>query len=187
MAGLQATALEAEFMPSRLLIGTDVLKGLGYKTFTSPLTGELLVAYPRITPDVAVLHVQRCDEYGNAQIEGVTAIDLLLAKASGRVIVTTEKIVPVEDMMKIPAVTNLPSTFVDAVVESPFGAHPTSCYPYYTYDLWHLASYIESSRNWKIGDYLQKYVRGVSSFESYLAQVGENALKRVRMQQRWHD
>jgi len=183
MAGLLATAFEAEFIPSKLLIGTDVLKGLGYKTFKSPLTDELLVAYPRIKPDVAVLHAQKCDEYGNTQVEGVIAIDLLLAKASRKVIVTAEKIVPVEDM-KVPAETNLPSNFVDAVVESPFGAHPTSCYPHYTYDLWHMISYIESSRNGKMEDYLQKYVRGVNSFESYLAQVGENAIKRVKVQER---
>ena len=184
MAGLLATTFEAEFIPSKLLIGTDVLKGLGYKTFKSPLTGELLVAYPRIEPDVAILHAQRCDEYGNVQIEGVTAIDLLLAKASGRVIVTAEKIVSVEDMMEVPTRTNLPSTFVDAVVESPLGAHPTSCYPHYTYDLWHMVFYIESSRNGKMEDYLKKYVRGVNSFESYLALVGEKAVKRVRVRER---
>ncbi|MEM3382038.1 MAG: CoA transferase subunit A, partial [Candidatus Bathyarchaeia archaeon] len=68
--------MNAEFIPSRLLLGTDVLKSLGYKTFRSPLTGEVLVAYPRITPDVALLHVQRCDEYGNAKVDGVLAIDL---------------------------------------------------------------------------------------------------------------
>ena len=181
MSGLQANAVGAEFIPSKMLMGTDVLKALGYKTFRSPLTGEELVAYPKITPDVAVLHVQRCDEYGNAQIEGVTSIDLLLAKSSKRVILTAEKIVSTEEMMKVPARTNLPSTFVDAVVEAPYGAHPTSCYPYYTYDLWHMNSYIEASREGKVDEYLQKYVRGAGSFESYLAQVGEQSKGRIRV------
>ena len=181
MSGLQANAIGAEFIPSKMLMGTDVLKALGYKTFRSPLTGEELVAYPKITPDVAVLHVQRCDEYGNAQIEGVTSIDLLLAKSSKRVILTAEKIVSTEEMMKVPARTNLPSTFVDAVVEAPYGAHPTSCYPYYTYDLWHMSSYIEASREGKVDEYLQRYVRSVGSFESYLAQVGEQSKGRIRV------
>jgi glutaconate CoA-transferase subunit A len=178
MSGLQANVLGAEFIPSKMLIGTDILKALGHRTFKSPLTGEQLVAYPRITPDVAVLHVQRCDEYGNAQIEGVTSIDLLLAKSSKRVILTAEKIISTEETMRIPAQTNLPSTFVDAVVESPYGAHPTSCYPYYTYDLWHMSSYIEASRNGKVDDYLQKYIQGVDSFKSYLDELEINRLEK---------
>jgi len=182
MAGLQANLLEAEFIPSKILTGTDVLKALGYKTFKSPLTGELLVAYPRITPDVAVIHVQRCDEYGNAQVEGMTAIDLLLAKASKEVVLSTEKMITVEEAKKVPAKTNLPSTFVDAVVESRHGAHPTSCYPYYTYDLWHMMSYIESARSGKTEEYLQRNVRGVDSFDSYLGQIGEESRRRLRIQ-----
>ncbi|MGQ9543949.1 MAG: CoA transferase subunit A [Candidatus Bathyarchaeia archaeon] len=184
MAGLQANLLQAEFIPSKLLLGTDVLKGLGYKTFKSPLTGETLVAYPKITPDVAILHVQRCDEYGNAQIDGVLAIDLLLAKASRKVIITTEKIIPVGEIMESPAETNLPSTFVDLVVESPFGAYPTSCYPNYTYDIWHMISYLEYCKMGRVDDYLQRYIMGVDSFKSYLDMVGEESLSRVRTQAR---
>ncbi|MBS7626061.1 CoA transferase subunit A, partial [Candidatus Bathyarchaeota archaeon] len=179
MAGLQANLLNAEFIPSRLLLGTDVLKSLGYKTFKSPLTGEALVAYPRITPDVALLHVQRCDEYGNAKVDGVLAIDLLLAKSSRRVILTSEKIVSAGEVAGSPFEVNLPSTFVDMVVESPLGAHPTSCYPYYTYDLWHMISYLEYCRRGMVNDYLRKYVAGVESFESYLDLVGEDALSRI--------
>ncbi|MEM2942701.1 MAG: CoA-transferase [Candidatus Bathyarchaeia archaeon] len=181
MAGLLATAFKAEFIPSRILQGTDVVRNLGYKTFKSPLTGESLIAYPRLEPDVAIIHAQACDEYGNTRIEGVTAIDLLLAKASRKVIVTAEKLVPVGEMMRNLSGTNLPSTFVDYVVESQFGAHPTSCYPYYTYDLWHMISYIESCRDGRLEDYLQTYVRGVDSHESYLRQVGEDRLSRLKV------
>jgi len=181
MAGLQASVFEAEFMPSKILIGTDLLKGLGYTTFKSPLSGELLVAYPRITPDLAIIHVQRCDKYGNAELEGITAIDFQLAKAAKEVIVTAEEIVPVRELMKVPARTSLASTFVDFVVHSPYGAYPTSCYPYYTYDLWHMISYIDSSRSGKVEDYLQRYIRGVESFESYLSAVGEKSMKRLRI------
>ncbi|MBS7622677.1 CoA transferase subunit A [Candidatus Bathyarchaeota archaeon] len=183
MAGLLATAFKAEFIPSRVLLGTDVIRGLGYETFKSPLTGEPLIAYPRLEPDVAVIHAQACDEYGNTRIEGVTAIDLLLAKASRKVIVTVERLLPVEEMVGDPARTNLPSTFVDYVVESPFGAHPTSCYPYYTYDLWHMISYIDSCRDGRLEDYLETYVRGVDSPESYLRQVGEAHLNRLRVKE----
>ncbi len=182
MAGLQATAFEAEFIPSKLLMGTDILKALGYKIFDSPITGEPLVAYPRIVPDVTLIHAQRADQYGNAQVEGVTAIDLLLAKASKKVILSAEKIVTTDEIMKVPSMTNLPSTFVDAVVECRYGAHPTSCYPYYTYDLWNMISYLESAKTGKIDEYLRRYITGLDSFESYLDEVGEESRKKIEMQ-----
>jgi len=178
MAGLEANLIEAEFIPSKLLIGTDILKNLKYKTFRSPITNDLLVAYPRICPDVAILHVQRCDEYGNCQIKGINAIDLLLAKSSRRVIVTTEKILPTEDFMIAPSSTDLPSTFVDTIVESPLGAHPTSCFPHYTYDLWHLLHYIETSKKGKTENYIKQHITDLESFESYLNLVKDD-VKRV--------
>ena len=144
----------------------------------SPITDDLLVAYPRICPDVAILHVQRCDEYGNCQINGINAIDILLAKSSRRVIVTTEKILPTEDFMSAPSSTDLPSTFVDTVVESPFGAHPTSCFPYYTYDLWHLLHYIEISKKGKTENYIKQHITDLESFESYLNLIKDD-VKRV--------
>jgi glutaconate CoA-transferase subunit A len=178
MAGLEANLIEAEFIPSKLLIGTDILKNLKYKTFRSPITDDLLVAYPRICPDVAILHVQRCDEYGNCQIKGINAIDILLAKSSKRVIVTTEKIIPTEDFMSAPSSTDLPSTFVDIVVESPFGAHPTSCFPHYTYDLWHLLHYMETSKKGETKNYIKQHITDLESFESYLELI-KNDVKRV--------
>jgi glutaconate CoA-transferase subunit A len=182
IAGLEANLIEAEFIPSKLLIGTDILKNLNYKTFKSPITDDLLVAYPRICPDVAIIHVQRCDEYGNCQISGINAIDLLLAKSSKRVIVTTENILSTEDFMIAPLSTSLPSTFIDTVVESPFGAHPTSCFPNYTYDLWHLLNYIELSKKGKTEDYITNHITNFDSFDGYLNKVKEN-VKRVTVRE----
>ncbi|MDQ1703082.1 MAG: glutaconate CoA-transferase, subunit, partial [Frankiaceae bacterium] len=53
---------------------------------TCPFTGEELMAVRAITPDVAVLHVLRADEQGNAQVEGPLAIDPEIARASRRVV-----------------------------------------------------------------------------------------------------
>ena len=182
MAGLEANLIEAEFIPSKLLIGTDILKNLKYITFKSPISNELLVAYPRICPDVAIIHVQRCDEYGNCQINGINAIDLLLAKSAKKVIVSTEKIFPTEDFMSMPSSINLPSTFVDFVIESPFGAHPTSCFPYYTYDLWHLLHYIDLSKKGQTENYITQHITNLDSFDGYLNLVKED-VKRVTVQE----
>ena len=182
MAGLEANLIEAEFIPSKLLIGTDILKNLNYKTFKSPITDDLLVAYPRICPDVAIIHVQRCDTYGNCQINGINAIDLLLAKSAKKVIVSTEKIIPTEDFIGMPSSINLPSTFVDLVIESPLGAHPTSCFPYYTYDLWHLLNYIEISKKGNTENYITQNIKNLDSFDGYLTLVKDN-VKRITVQE----
>jgi acyl CoA:acetate/3-ketoacid CoA transferase len=71
---------------------------------------------------VAVIHAQRADMFGNVQIDGITAVDIDMAKASRKVIVTVEKIVPNEEIRRNPEMTKIPFFCVDAVVEVPFGA-----------------------------------------------------------------
>ena len=55
----------------------------------------------------------------------------------------------------------LPSFLVDAVVEAPFGAHPTSCYPHYAYDRAHLREWVQAARSEDgVAGYLDRYVTG---------------------------
>ncbi len=180
IAGLRATALGAEFIPSKVLIGSDIQKKQGHKTFKSPFTNDELIAYPPIKPDVAIIHTQRSDIYGNAQIEGVTAIDDLLVKVSRKVILTVEEIIPPEEIMKDPSKTKVSSSFVDAVVKVPFGAHPTSCYPYYAYDFWHLRKIVEKTASGDIEEYLKEYILGVDSFQEYLDKIGKKSFIRIK-------
>jgi len=65
-------------------MGSDIKGKLGLRTIRSPFKDEELIAYPPIEPDVAIIHIQRSDMYGNAHLEGVTAIDDQLIKASKR-------------------------------------------------------------------------------------------------------
>ena len=79
---------------------------------------------PALNPDVALIHVQRCDPYGNAQIDGLQFMDIDLAMAADRVILTTERIISNDQIRRAPDQTKIPFFCVDAVVEVPFGARP---------------------------------------------------------------
>ncbi len=102
-----------------------------------PYTGEVLMAFPAIHPNVAVIHALRADPEGNAQIGENKAVDEELALASDVVIVTAEEIVP--ELTK----ADLVAPLVHAVVHAPRGAAPTSCHPLYPMDGEAILTYTE--------------------------------------------
>ena len=59
-----------------------------------PYSGEELMAFPAIHPDIAVLHALRTDPDGNTEIGNNKGIDEELALTAKTVIVTAEEIVP---------------------------------------------------------------------------------------------
>jgi glutaconate CoA-transferase subunit A len=90
----RAGAMGVPFMPMRSMLGSDVgKKRPEAKEIDCPFTGEKLLLVPALNPDVALIHVQRSDAYGNAQIDGLQFMDIDLAMAANRVILTTERIV----------------------------------------------------------------------------------------------
>lgn len=148
--GLRATLAGISFMPGRAWLGTD-LPSLrpDVRSIIDPYTGEELMAFPAIKPDVAVIHALRADPEGNAQIGDNKAIDEELSLAASTVIVTAEEIVPALER------ADLVAPFVFAVVSAPQGAMPTSCHPLYPIDGEALLDYVE-----QVGD--------PESFSAYL-------------------
>ena len=138
----------------------------------SPFTGENVVLAPPLRPDVALLHAQYADTLGNIRIEEPFASDIILARASEKVIVSAEKIINPEEMSSLKP--NIPYFEITAVVEAPYGAHPTSCYPNYAYDREHIAEYVKATKGgleeFK-SHYLDKYVYGVTH-EEYMELIG---------------
>lgn len=127
--GLRAQIAGIGFMPGRAWIGTDLPRlRPDVRIIVDPYTGEELMAFPAIRPDVAVIHALRADLDGNAQIGDNKALDEELALAAGNVIVTAEEIVP--ELAK----ADLIAPLVQAVVLAPGGASPTSCHPLYPMD-----------------------------------------------------
>ena len=128
-SGLRATLAGVGFMPSLAWQGTDLLElRPDVRSVEDPYSGETLTAFPAIDCDIAVIHALKADPEGNAQIGGNQGVDPELALVADTVIVTAETISPRLKHADIVAPT------VDAVVEIPSGAWPTSCHPAYPLD-----------------------------------------------------
>ncbi len=138
--GLSAQAASVGFMPGRAWLGTDLPRlRPDVRMIIDPYSGEELVAFPAIQPDVAVIHALRADREGNAQIGNNRGVDEELALASKVVIISAEEIVAKLSKADITA------PFVHAVAAAPRGALPTSCHPLYPLDGNALLSYVESA------------------------------------------
>jgi acyl CoA:acetate/3-ketoacid CoA transferase len=133
--------------------------------------------------DVALVHSHRCDAAGNAQYEPHTIWPdvQIFPKAARRVIVTTEKLVSEEEIRRNPGSTALPHFIVDAVVEVPFGAHPTSWFPDYGYDSRLHEAYTKASVNPELTQaWLAENIFKPATQQEYLEVVGADlgALRR---------
>jgi 3-oxoacid CoA-transferase subunit A/glutaconate CoA-transferase subunit A len=172
------------FIPARNMLGTDTLARSACKVVSDPWSGKPVCLVPAAYPDVAMFHVPRCDPFGNAQIDGILVEDFELARASRRVILTTEEVVDTEAIRCEPCRTVIPFYVVDAVCEVPYGAHPTLMPYKYFFDEEHIAEWLEVSRTREgTAKYYEKYVFGVCCFDEYLELAGGiqklNYLKRV--------
>lgn len=137
--GLNAQAASVGFMPGRAWLGTDLPRlRPDVRTVVDPYTGEELIAFPAIQPDVAVIHALCADPEGNALIGDNKGVDEELVITAQCVIITAEEIVP--EMTN----ADIVAPFVHAVVETPQGALPTSCHPLYPLDGKMLLSYTEA-------------------------------------------
>jgi glutaconate CoA-transferase subunit A len=134
IAGLRAASQGVPFMPLNGLQGSDLMALRGFATVRDPYTGHDVIVVPAIEPDIALIHVQEADADGNARIWGSTFEDTLMARAARRVIVTAERIVDRAALVAEPERTSIPGFLVEAVVEAPGGAWPTSCAGLYAYD-----------------------------------------------------
>ena len=172
----RAGAMGVPFLPMRSMMGSDVIAQLpDTKLIDCPFTGDKLVLVPALNPDFALIHVQRCDPYGNAQIDGLPFMDIDLAIAANRVIFTTERIVSNDQIRRAPDQTKIPFMAVDAVVEIPFGSAPHECYGLYEPLFDHLDAYAAQTRQDPeegIRAYLERYFYGPKSWNEYLDRIG---------------
>ncbi len=161
------------FIPVRNLVGTDTFDKSSAKQIRDPWSGKPVTLLPAAYPDVALLHVPRCDRYGNAQIDGILVEDFELARAARRVIVTTEEIVDDEAIRREPDRTVIPFYVVDAVCEVPYGAHPTLMPYRYYFDEAHIQEWLTLAKTVEgTQEYFDQYVLGVADFDAYLERVG---------------
>ena len=170
---LKAAAMGVPFLPVRSMLGSDTFNYSAAKMVECPFTGEKLCLLPATMLDVGLIHVHRCDVYGNAQLDGISGFAFELARASRRLIISTEEIISTDEIRKYPERTIIPYCLVDAVVEAPFGSHPGEMYYLYWRDEEHLKQYLEASRDPQTTEeYLNKYIYGVKSNREYLELIG---------------
>ncbi len=174
VARFRAAAQGLTFLPTDVLLGTGMAahNPEQIREITCPFTGRKYHAVEAAVADFTVLHGYIGDEFGNVQYP-VTRdsddIDPIMAKAAKRLIVTVEKIVPHEEILRRPNLTYIPHLWVEAIVEAPFGAHPLSCDGYYDEDEEHMTYYQECSKEpGRFKEYADKYIYGTKDHWEYL-------------------
>ena len=189
-ARLGAGARNLPFLPTRGAIGSDLidLNPDNLKMLDDPFGGFPVVACRALVPDVALIHAHRADRFGNIQYEPtVLWPDIgIMPKAAKRVIVTAEEIVDTEILRRHPERTILPGFMVDAVVEVPYGAHPTSFFPNYGYDSRLHREWTKVSRDDEAATaFLERYVLTPKTQAEYLDAAGGAAtLRRI---EKWEE
>lgn len=181
----RAGAMGVPFIPVRSMMGSDLTGRVdGPKEMDCPFTGEKLLLVPALNPDVALIHVQRCDPYGNAQMDGLPFMDADIAIAANRVILTTERIVSNSQIRRAPDRTKIPFITVDAVVEAPYGCAPHECYGVYEPFLPNLDAYAAltgGDAEAGVKEYLERYVYQPKDWVAYLDLLGmDNVIDAAR-------
>ena len=105
-------ALNVPFMPLRSMMGTDMVNLRRYrgegklKIIDCPFTGEKITLVPSVNPDFSIVHVQRVDKTGNAQIDGIVGEDIEGSRCGKKLIVLTEEIIDEEEIRTHPDQTS---------------------------------------------------------------------------------
>jgi glutaconate CoA-transferase subunit A len=192
---LQAAAMGVPFLPTRTALGSDVARDNAFFTEIdspfgdtqsgepaagadgrgrrSPRGQDKLHAVRALTPDVAIVHLQRADHEGNAHCWGNFGVMIDAVRAAQRVIVVAEEIVDAEVISSDPNRTVIPGFLVHAVVECRYGAHPSPVQGYYSRDNAFFRQYHEQTKT--KGDseaWLQRWVYGVGDRRAYTNQLG---------------
>jgi glutaconate CoA-transferase subunit A len=181
---LSAGAMGIPFLPTKTLLGTDMLRyNENVREMACPYTGERLALIPAITPDVAIIHAQRADRTGNTHLWGSTGIVKEACLASHRVIVSVEEIVDREVIVSDPNRTTVPGFVVSAVVHEPWGAHPSPVQGYYDRDHECYERYHEETRTEKgFTRWVDQWVYGLKNRSEYLGLVGEERLRQLQVE-----
>jgi acyl CoA:acetate/3-ketoacid CoA transferase alpha subunit len=175
---LKAAAMGVPFLPVRAMLGTDTLRYSAAKVVECPFTGEKLALLPALILDVGLIHVHRADRFGNCQIEGITGFAYELARASKRLIVSAEEIVPTDDIRRHPDRTIIPYYLVDAVVHAPFGSHPGEMAYFYCRDEPKIKAWAEAAETPEgAAAYLREWIYDLPDHQAYLAKVGLKQLE----------
>lgn len=176
----KAAAMGVPFIPVRSMLGTDTLKHSAAKVVNDPFTGKPVCLIPALFLDVGLIHVHQADKFGNCRVEGISGFAHEMSRASKKLIISAEEIVPTEEIRKYPEHTTIPYYLVDAVVEAKYGSHPGEMCHRYWRDGEHLQAFLKDSKDPdKTRAYLDKWVYGCPDHAAYVKLVGAERLRRL--------
>ena len=180
---LHAAALGVPFLPTYTTIGSDIFgRNPGLAEFEAPFTREKMMAVQALAPDVAILQAQRADVYGNAHVWGNLGASPDAARAARAVIVVAEEIVSSKVIASDPNRTVIPGFLVSAVVEAPFGAHPSPVQGYYNRDNNYYSEYHRATKTRSdFESWLDHWVLGVTDRQEYVERLGTERLDSIKV------
>ncbi len=168
-----AGASHLPFFPLHSYVGSDMPRVNPNIRFVANPYGEGTIAVvPPLNPDLTIIHAQRADRNGNAQAWGLLGVQKEAAFAARHVVVVVEELVDEAVIRSDPNRTILPGLAVDALVNEPYGAHPSYAQGYYDRDNpfyleWdRLSQDEEATRAW-----LDEWVYRVPDRAAYLARL----------------
>jgi glutaconate CoA-transferase subunit A len=171
-----AGAANLPFFPIRSYYESDIPKvNPKIVPMTSPYEDATEVyVVPALQPDVAIVSAQRADAEGDTQIWGLLGCQKEVAFAAKRVIVVVEEIVEEETIRRDPNRTVIPGAIVDAVVEEPFGCHPSFAQGYYDRDNRFYLEWDAIAKDPEtLAAWLDEWVYGLENHAAYVEKFGD--------------
>jgi len=180
---LHAAALGVPFLPTYTATGSDLFgRNPDLVEWAAPVTGERMAAVRALSPDVAILQAQRADAYGNAHVWGNLGAAPDAARAARHVIVVAEEIVSSKVIASDPNRTVIPGFLVAAVVQTPYGAHPSPVQGYYNRDNRYYQEYHRQTKTREEFEaWLRQWVLGARGRDEYLGLLGPERVEGLKV------
>ncbi|MCF8011357.1 MAG: acyl CoA--acetate/3-ketoacid CoA transferase subunit alpha [Clostridiales bacterium] len=200
---LAAGAMGVPFLPTYCALGTDILNPeydvlgrAGFRDGSNPRIpaqkfgyqedkfygGQKVLNVPAASPNVCIAHVQQVGDEGTVKVKGQRYTDSEAMKAADKLVVVAEEIVPEEVIRQEPNDNLIPHYLVDAIVEQPWGAHPTGCFGCYEVDGEFIRDFYSKTKTQEGFDaWAEEWITKVSDFNEYLNKLGFNHLDNLRV------
>ena len=186
-ARFKAAAMGIPFVPTRDHGGSDMELVNRGKMVSCPFSGKNVYLVPACHPDVALVHVTAADMYGNCRIFGAHCTCPEITMAAAHSIVTTEKIIPNENIRTYPNLTEIPYAAVDALIEQPYGAYPGASYGFHWFDMDHIKmfrglcdEFRKTGKKDGLKKYYDEYIFGCETYDDFLEKISFKTLRKLR-------
>ena len=169
------------FFPIRSYFASDLpVANPMIKQVESPYGDGSVYAVPPLNPDVSIVHCQRADLNGNAQIWGFLGCQKEAAFAADRVILVCEELVGEDIIRSDPNRTVIPGLIVDALVVEPKACHPSFAQGYYDRDNRFYVDWDPISRDPQmLSEWLDEWVYGLTTHAEYVEKLGSERWARL--------